>query len=352
MGGTRMTAARYLGLWLVFLLAPFTSEAQQVKLRLTSQLPNAHHIGISLVQFRDEVERRTDKTVTVEIFDNSRLYKDNQVVGAVSSGAIDMGLVAADQFVDKVPGIAILQQPFLFNFYALVKAASDPDREMRPLLDKAILDATGARVLLWLPFGSTVILSKQQPTLNPSEISKQKVRVLGKTHAAFIEQCGGIAAIIAAGDQLAAVQDGRVDMLMTGVTGVPARQLWKVTDTITRTEHATFEMLVIIQETVWQRLSEGHRTIVGEVARKVEQKLRDEIAQIEDNDYRFAREKGMKVFELTPDQVAEWRACSAPVLEAFMMNSGELAHQLMWAYGKLRTDPCCSTGPQGLFTRR
>jgi len=352
MGGTRMTAARYLGLWLVFLLAPFTSEAQQVKLRLTSQLPNAHHIGISLVQFRDEVERRTDKTVTVEIFDNSRLYKDNQVVGAVSSGAIDMGLVAADQFVDKVPGIAILQQPFLFNFYALVKAASDPDREMRPLLDKAILDATGARVLLWLPFGSTVILSKQQPTLNPSEISKQKVRVLGKTHAAFIEQCGGIAAIIAAGDQLAAVQDGRVDMLMTGVTGVPARQLWKVTDTITRTEHATFEMLVIVQETVWQRLSEGHRTIVGEVARKVEQKLRDEIAQIEDNDYRFAREKGMKVFELTPDQVAEWRACSAPVLEDFMMNSGELAHRLMGAYGKLRMDPCCSTGPQGLFTRR
>jgi hypothetical protein len=36
-------------------------------------------------------------------------------------------------------------------------------------------------------------------------------------------------------------------MLMTGVTGVPARHLWKMTDTITRTEHATFEMLVVVR---------------------------------------------------------------------------------------------------------
>ena len=60
----------------------------------------------------------------------------------------------------------------------------------------------------------------------------------------------------------------------------------------------------------------------------------------------------MKVRDLTPDQVAEWRACSAEVVDSFMASGGELNRQLLVAYGKLRTDPCCSAGPAGAFTRR
>ena len=40
----------------------------------------------------------------------------------------------------------------------------------------------------------------------------------------------------------------------------------------------------------------------------------------------------MKVYELTPDEVAEWRACSSPVLEAFMMDGGDLVRQLLGVY--------------------
>src|SRR5262249_19626129 len=154
--------------------------------------------------------------------------------------------------------------------------------------------------------GSTIILSKGQPTLRPAEISKRRIRVLGKATADFVERCGGIPARLNAGDQLSAIKDGKVDMTMTGVTGVEPRHLWQVTDTITRTDHSAIESAVLINEAVWQRLSEGHKAIIMEVARKLEQKLRDEIAQLEADAYRFSREKGMKVYELTPYQVAEW----------------------------------------------
>src|SRR6266508_4167511 len=110
-----MTRARRLCLLMTLVLvAPFAGRAEQVKLRLASQLPASSHIGVNLEQFKNEVETRTAKAVTIEIFDNSRLYKDDQVVGAVSSAAIEMGLVATDQFVEKIPAIGIFQQPFLF----------------------------------------------------------------------------------------------------------------------------------------------------------------------------------------------------------------------------------------------
>ena len=62
---------------------------------------------------------------------------------------------------------------------------------------------------------------------------------------------------------------------------------------------------------------------------------------------------GMKVYDLSPDQIADWRACSAAVLDAYMSDHPELANALLDAYGRLRTEPCCSTAPDWRsFSRR
>lgn len=348
-----MKRVRRFVLSLSFLLSmSFACEAQQTKLRVTLQLPITNHLGVNLVQFKEEVERRTNKAVSIEIFDNSQLYKDNEVVAAVSSGAIEMGITTISWFRQKVPAIEIFEQPFLFNFEALVRAATNPSGEMRRLLDKAILEATGARVLWWQSYGSSVFFSKGQDAKTPSGIHGQKIRVFGENMANFTKYCGGTPLLISASKQNQAVKDGTVDMAMTGITGVDSRELWKVTDTITRTEHAALEFLVIIHEKTWQSLPESQRAIILESARKVERDLRDRMASIEENAYAFARQKGMKIYELTPDQVAEWRACSSGIVEDFMNGAGDLGRRLMVSYGKLRTDPCCSSGPAGAFNGR
>ncbi len=223
------------------LLAPVTAEAEPVKLRITSQLPASHYVGVNLMQFKDEVERRSEKALSIEVVHGGKLYKDLEVLGAVSSGAIEMGFIVTDHLAEKVPATTILSQPFMFNFEALVKAALSPDQDVRRLLDKAILDATGTRVLWWLPLGSAVILSKGQPAVTPAGISKRRMRVPGKATVEFIEHCGGSASILNAGEQLSAIQSGKVDMTMTAVTGAVARQLWKVADTIARTDNSAIE---------------------------------------------------------------------------------------------------------------
>ena len=87
-------------------------------------------------------------------------------------------------------------------------------------------------------------------------------------------------------------------------------------------------------------------------AKASEREIRDNTSRLEQKAYDFVRSKGMRVHELTPDQVAEWRACSAEVTDGYMSRGGELERQLLSAYGRLRTDPCCNMGPTGIFTRR
>jgi len=80
---------------------------------------------------------------------------------------------------------------------------------------------------------------------------------------------------------------------------------------------------------------------------------RARVASIDKAAERFAIENGMKLVSLTPDQVAEWRACSAGMLADYMDRNGERARKLMAAYGRLRMDGCCSTMPgEARFTRR
>ena len=71
------------------------AKAEQTKLRVTPQQPVTGHLGVNLVRFKEEVERRTEGALALEVFDNSRLYKDNEALGAVASGAIEMATIAA-----------------------------------------------------------------------------------------------------------------------------------------------------------------------------------------------------------------------------------------------------------------
>jgi C4-dicarboxylate-binding protein DctP len=125
-----------------------------------------------------------------------------------------------------------------------------------------------------------------------------------------------------------------------------------VLDTLANTRHFADGMLILINEQVWDSLPPSHQRIVQEAAAQAQKAILVELHMREAEGYALAAKNGMKTHEIKPDEVVEWRACSAPVLEAFMSKAGELGQRLMEAYGRLRTQSCSSTGTPGVFTRR
>jgi TRAP-type C4-dicarboxylate transport system substrate-binding protein len=350
-----MGTARMLALVITCVLSlPAISSAQQVKLKAALQVPVTElFFGQNLAQFKKEVEERTRKAVTIEIFDGGKPYNDNQIVGAVTSGAMELGVAGFNQFADKIPAIEILDQPFLFNFDALINAAFGPEGEPRALLDKALLETMGVRVLMWQPVGNQVFFSKGRDVAAPQQIKDKTIRVFSDSMAKFVKLCGGKPALLSSAAMSDALKDGRIDMAMAGFSTVMSRDMWKVSDTITRTAHSPLEFLLFINEKNWQALAPAHQAVLMEVARSLEPKIRQKAAQNDVEAYAFAREKGMKIVELMPHQVAEWRACSSEVLLSYMDTTADLGSRLMAAYGRLRTAPCCSAGPpSGTPSRR
>jgi C4-dicarboxylate-binding protein DctP len=304
--------------------------AQETTLRITLQLPLASHLGQNLLMFKEQVEADSNGEIAVEIYDSAQLYKDNEVPQAVGSGAIEMGVASLTRYVGDIPAVDIFYQPFLFDSEEKVRAAVAKGSSVRGPLDEAI-EETGATVLWWQAYGGAVMLSNGGPIATPMDLQGKKVRVFGRTLGDFVTAAGGAPTLISGSEQYLAYQRGTVDVGMTGVSGVKSRSLWEVMDTITVTNHADIEFIVVVNTEFWESLPQDHRDIIETAAAEAEEHVRNAMSAIEQEAFEAAVENGMTVYEPTEDQLAMWRGAAQPVYDAYLAKSGELGAQVLEA---------------------
>jgi TRAP-type C4-dicarboxylate transport system substrate-binding protein len=341
-------------LGLAFLIPAQDADAQQIKLKASLQVPiDNPTFGAGLARLKEEVERLSESGIVIEIFDKSQLFTSNQMVDAVASGAVDLGMASSQHFSFKAPLIGILDQPFVFNFDALTDAVVRPGSEIRTLIDDAILAKIGVRVLWWQSLGNNVFFSKGHDVADPAQLKGRRVAAPSQLVGEFAAWCGGVPVALTVEQFTDGFKEGTLDMAVINLTTLRNRGLWRFTDTVTLTLHSPIEFLLIVNEKRWQSLSPAYRNVIAQAAREVESGFDALRARSEVEMRALADSKNVKLVELTADQVADWRACSAGMLADFMDKNGEDAHKLMAAYRKLRTDPCCSAMPGGnAFTRR
>ncbi|WP_422373916.1 TRAP transporter substrate-binding protein DctP [Roseibium sp.] len=323
-----------LGAALAVGLAAGSALAADTTLRISLQLPLTSHLGQNLQLFKEEVEKNSNGEIAVEIYDSAQLYKDKEVPAAVGSGSIEMGVASLTRYVGDVPAVDIFYQPFLFDTEEKVRAAVAPGSPVRGPLDEAIKD-TGSTVLWWQAYGGAIMLSNGAPVKTPEDMKGKKVRVFGKTLGDFVTAAGGAPTLISGSEQYLAYQRGTVDIGMTGVSGVKSRKLWDVMDTITVTNNADIEFIVVVNTDFWNGLSDAHKAIIEAAALKAEADVRDRMSQIEADAYAAAEENGMTVYKPTAEELSAWKAVSQPVYDAYVEKTGDLGKQVMDAAQKL-----------------
>ena len=310
-----------------------TVQAADLTLRISLQLPMKSHLGQNLLMFKNEVEEKSNGDIEVQIYDSAQLYKDKEVPAAVGSGAIEMGVASLTRYVGDVPAVDIFYQPFLLDTEEKVRKAVSPDSPVRAPLDEAIAE-TGSTVLWWQAYGGSIMLSNGGPIKGPDGLKGQKVRVFSKTQGDFISAAGGAPTLISGSEQYIAYQRGTVDVGMTGMSGVKSRQLWEVMDTVTTTNDADIEFIVVVNTDFWNGLTDAQRDIISTAAINAENDVRDRMSTIEAEAFEEAKANGMTIYTPTAEEMAAWREAAKPVYEAFLANTGDLGKQVFEAAQK------------------
>lgn len=314
----------------------FSLQAAQAEkvLRLTLQLPATHHLGVNVQSFADEVNKNTNGELKVEIYPSAQLYKDKEVPQAVASGAVEMGVAALTRFVGTIPAVDLFYVPFLFANEDSVKKAVAKGSPVRQPIDDEVLK-TGARILWWQAYGGAVFLSNDLDIRSPEDLKGKKVRVFSKTLGALAEAAGGAATSISGSEQFLAYQRGTVDVGITGVTAVQKRKLYQVMNTLTATKSMVdIEFVVLINEKIWQSLSDAQREVIETAAARVEKELRDKMGQLEADAFAFVKDK-MKVVNLSDEEMKAWKTLAEPVVKEYVKNAGPLGQQLVDAARKM-----------------
>ncbi|MEZ5715998.1 MAG: TRAP transporter substrate-binding protein DctP [Paracoccaceae bacterium] len=309
-----------------------TSALATEKMRISLQLPLTSHLGENLQLFEKEVEARTGGAIDVEIYDSAQLYKDKEVPAAVGSGAIEAGVASLTRYVGDAPVVDVFYLPFLFNTEEKVRAAVAEGSPVRSIIEGEVAK-TGGQILFWQAYGGAVMLSNGAPVKRPEDLKGKKVRVFGKTLGDFVTAAGGAPTLISGSEQYLAYQRGTVDVGMTGVSGVKSRKLWEVMDTITVTNNADIEFVVVVNTDWWNKLSPEIQGQISEAASVAQEDVRNRMSQIEAAAYDAAKENGMTIVELTDEDVAAWKAVSQPVYDAFLAATGDVGKAVLEAAG-------------------
>ncbi|WP_120496524.1 TRAP transporter substrate-binding protein DctP [Kiloniella sp. EL199] len=317
----------------VFSTIASTAHAETT-LRLTLQLPLKHPLGQNISSFKEEVEKESNGDLKIEIFPSAQLFKDKEVPQAVASGAIEMGIASLTRFVGTVPAVDAFYVPFLFDSSDKVAAAAAPGSSIRKILDPAI-EKTGAKPLWYQAFGGAIILTKgDKPIVVPEDARGKKIRSFGATISDTIEALDAAPTIMSGSKQFLAYQNGTVDAGMTGITAVQSRKLYEVMDHLTLTNHADIEFIVVINNDVWNGLSEEEQAIITKAGKRVEQELRTSIANKEAEARKYLADK-INIIELTDEQRAKWKKATSSVVEAYVERAGADGQAIVDAAGKL-----------------
>jgi TRAP-type C4-dicarboxylate transport system substrate-binding protein len=298
-------------------------------LRLSLQVNTKHPIGANIVFFKQQVEKASAGKLKIEIYDSAQLYKGSEIPQAVGSGAVDMGLVLIDEYAGTIPAVGLFSVAFLFPSYEVLAKAADPSSPVRQEIDE-LIRKTGTRVMWWQDYGPIQLLSKGDPISEPAQMKGKKVRVLGKPSGDFINALGGIPVKIGGSEQFIAYQRGTVDIGMTGTTAIESRKLFEVMNSVTITNHAQTEFLVVMNDKLFNSMSAQEKKWMGDAALAAELKMRAETKKDNLDSEQFIKDKtSMKVINLTPAQVKSWQEAAKPAIDAYIKDAGPAGQRLV-----------------------
>ena len=310
-------------------VSPLLAKAETV-IRVTLQLPETHSLGQNWAAFNEIVNEKSGGELSVQLFPSAQLFADKEVPEAVGTGAVEAGSAFLGRFTGAVPAVDVVNLPFFFRDESHLRAAVATGSPMRNILDAAVLEETGARVLWWQAFGRNVYLSNGKAIRTPADLANQKVRTYGKVLGWTVEALGGAPTLMSGSKQFLAYQQGAVDVGMTGASAVKSRSLFEVMDHMTLSYDSAIEFVAVINNEFFEGLPSEHQQIILEAAAEVEQQLRDAIYAEEDAIVDEMRSK-MTVVELAEEERQQWIEATSSVAQRFVDDAGEKAAEVVSA---------------------
>ena len=328
----RLAGAVLLGL---AVMAAGAARGQAVIMRISHQVPTAHHLQRILQGFEREVEKDSGGQLQVQLFPSEQLFKAGDNHPAVARGAVEAALSVNFQWGASIPEMNVTAIPYLFT--GLKRIEKWPDSEAAKLLDQK-LAAKGVKNIAWFYITRQAILtSNQRPLIRVEDLKGLRIRGFNQVADAGLAALGATPIAMAAPEVYPALQEGRLDAGLTDVSAAVSRRFYEVQKFGTVAPYNTVFFHLYVNPRWFDGLKQEHRAVIVRAAAQAEKAA---IGITEDTAAQAVgqlRGKGMTIHVQTAEESAAWAAAlQPPALDAFLKAAPEDGQKLLDLIAKLK----------------
>ncbi|QTP54223.1 TRAP transporter substrate-binding protein DctP [Billgrantia sulfidoxydans] len=236
------------------------------QLNLSSALSAQDPIVQAMEEASQTIAERSDGELTVQVFPNSQLGSDEDVVEQIRSGANIAVLIDAGRLSEYQPELGILSAPYL------VESHTDYERitssELYREWVESLAENSGLRLLNYNWFQGSRHMLTQKLVETPEDLSGVRVRTINSpVWVKTIEAMGATPTPLPWSEVYSALQLGSIDGAEAQLTAAEGQNLHEVITHIALTGHIHLMTGLATSEQWYQSLPEELRTILDEELR-------------------------------------------------------------------------------------
>jgi C4-dicarboxylate-binding protein DctP len=259
-------------------------------------------------------------TACMEVFPQSTLYNDNQVLEALLQGDVQLAAPSLSKFEQFTKQFRIFDLPFMFKNIAAVDAFQSSET------GQAMKESMTRRGLLGLQFWHNGMknMSANKPLISPSDANGLKFRVQNSdVLKAQMAAIGGSPQPMAFSEVYGALQTGVVDGQENTWSNIYGQKFFEVQDGVTETNHGIIDYLVVTSTDFWDSLDGDTRDQFATILAEVTTTRNAESTRVNAEAKAAIVAAGGVVRELTSEQRTEWVSVMKPVWEQFKGDVGQ-----------------------------
>lgn len=247
----------------VALVLASNSAYAAYQLNLSIALSPQDPIAQAMESAKETIEERSEGELTIQIFPNSQLGSDEDVVEQIRSGANIAILIDAGRLSEYQPELGILSAPYLVEDHRDYHQITTS-----PLyLDwvEGLADSSGLRLLNYNWFQGSRQMLTQNEVQTPEDLSGVRVRTINSpVWVKTIQAMGATPTPLPWSEVYSALQLGSIDGAEAQLTAAEGQNLHEVITHVALTNHIHLMTGIATSEQWYQSLPDELRSILDE----------------------------------------------------------------------------------------
>jgi C4-dicarboxylate-binding protein DctP len=306
-----------------------------VTIRVSTGAPEQHFITKQYLEWAKLVESNAKGEIQVQVYHSAQLFRDNEVIKAVATGAIEAGCAFTMYLENQlVPAMKVFQMPFFFQSSNEILAVvrSDIGAAMRKTAEQKGVKLLG---LAMFPSPQDTIVMATKPIKVRDDVKGMVIRAVSPESSAIIKRWGAGPSFLTGAEVYMGLQRGTIHGAVNSVTTYVERKLYEVAPHAVFLPVISVHTFIAMNKAFFDRLTPAQQKAVLDASAAIEGSTEAAAQTAYRQDMEEAKQKA-KLYQPTPAELAVWREGSEAVWDELSKGQKEVADTLKGAAAVLK----------------